>query len=157
MMASPALMSNTKMSSHGCGCVRTILIPPLSCHRGRHSDRRLCLGLHIDSTTLNLGGSKNLSYPLFYQGLVHRYISMHRVLCGRAYRVDLIYTWAEHTGLEPLASVLYHNHNETPTQMMSRKLFPYNFHRKENVRVQWSLTKITLFFSIMDSLFELFA
>ena len=112
---------------------------------------------HRFHTTLNLGGSKNLSYPFFYQGLVHRYIRMHRVLCGRVYRVDLIYTWAEHTGLEPLASVLYHNHNETPTQMMSRKLFPYNFHRKENVRVQWSLTKITLFFSIIDSLFELFA
>ena len=74
---------------------------------------------------------------------------MHRTMCGQAHKVGLIHTWAMHTGLEPLN---VRTRYETDTQMMSRELFPYNSHGKgkKDLRVLWSVTKITLFAPIED-------
>jgi len=73
---------------------------------------------------------------------------MHRTMCGQAHKVGLIHTWTMHTGLEPLN---VRTRYETDTNDVKRVIsvqFPWE--RKKNLRVLWSVTKITLFAPIED-------
>jgi hypothetical protein len=65
------------------------------CNRGRHSDELKGPSLvHISLLEAFLETPRT---PFFLSGFD---ISTHRFMCGRAHRVELIYTWALHTGLE---------------------------------------------------------